>query len=517
MLRSSEPVGHVRDLRDQRTVIHGRRARDTLQYALPQRRLEHHAAEAESLSIADKAETIRQELHLTEQMPAPIVASALVKLGIGQGWAAKSFIERVDGLYHMVTDHQDTTQISTGFGSRNIAQWESFTQRLIRREKLGQRAKTVGHLFSAKNEAQPGQQPALSRGASGAPVRLYGDATHKVPRRHVSVTSEQMAVWEAFGGIDLEPALRGDAIAILNAQWLVGLADDGESISYRQRLPYEAFLTLEQVQVACCPADESVGLPLIILSAPHLHPEHADPWGDTLQRIAPLLRCFLAGGERQWGVVWAWASLHQEPDPAHGLHRTPAEQSLFERGSTALGDLFTHARVWVVRDTALPPGYPRRYDVPHDFHTESYARRGWLGLEQRLYSMVKPWTRILSADKLEHSDLGDGACSPPLSLAAAVEQCASAASRLPPISPQTFVKEASLRSFANEEDEARAVHLYSIHFVRTLGTAAVLDASHLGWGDAEAEDLADALASGHMRYAPCVALQRRCYLLAVLY
>lgn len=92
----------------------------------------------------------------------------------------------------------------------------------------------------------------------------------------VLVGEEQQAAWQSYGGIDTEVALRGDAIGVLDAQWLVTHADRGEVLPCRQAIPYSAYLALEQLQASCRVDDATHGLPLIIVSTPWLHPDHAD-------------------------------------------------------------------------------------------------------------------------------------------------------------------------------------------------------------------------------------------------
>mmetsp|Transcript_36885 Transcript_36885/g.97555 ORF Transcript_36885/g.97555 Transcript_36885/m.97555 type:complete len:213 (+) Transcript_36885:94-732(+) len=87
------------------------------------------------------------------------------------------------------------------------------------------------------------------------------------------------------------------------------------------------------------------------------------------------------------------------------------------------------------------------------------------------------------------------------SLAAVIKQCASPLSRIAPLSPDGFRRELALRSFAREEaDEPLVASLYAAQFRRVLGGTTLLDFSALGWADAEAERLADALASGELEH-----------------
>ena len=525
--------------------------------------------------------------------------------------------DKVNGLYDLVCDAawsgdgalppaHSMIPLKERYISRVLARWASIVQRSIRHAKLEQRSKAVGHLIG-RGDTGSAQLFKASGGSLLGTVapRLYGAHTHKVPRRRgLTLNSDQQAAWRALGGIDVEPALRGDAIAVIDAQWIITHAARGESLPCRQQIPYHAFLSCDQLIQSCRPSDGPAhGLPLIVVSSAWLQQDHPDPKAHTLRQLATLLRAFLQGHqqgqaaeatavkvagtswrERMWGVVWDWASLHQCPDLKRGLLRTPEEQKLFEVGRAAMGDLYAHPHVWTIINTALPLGYPGGYDLPLGHHTEPYGRRGWPGLEHRLASFIKDWRRVLDLARLQkppdaptegalavpatpttkagRAEASDGSDSEPLptrlgsrypsieaggaaavlpspptvpvlaksssllelspllatrwrvikkktaleglvttmSLTEAIEQCSLPSARLVPLTPQSFATDLTLRSFANDEDDETLVNdLYAAQFKRVLGTASVLDLSHLQWTDAEAETVADVLMTGELK------------------
>ena len=124
--------------------------------------------------------------------------------------------------------------------------------------------------------------------------------------------------WEYLGGGDIEPYLHSGAIALLDARWVVALAqEEGSTISQRQHLPQHAFLPLEALAEAG--VGTGGGLRIVGLSAPWLHPEHPDPRGATLQLVSRVLEAFLEVERKKqkpevWGLFWDVASLHQPPD-----------------------------------------------------------------------------------------------------------------------------------------------------------------------------------------------------------
>eukprot|EP00966_Prymnesium_polylepis_P157941 3650304-Prymnesium_polylepis.1 len=65
------------------------------------------------------------------------------------------------------------------------------------------------------------------------------------------VSPKEEANWRYFHGHDLEAALKSGAIRLLDGGWLVDCAERGERIRRRQDLPPEAFISLEELKIAC--------------------------------------------------------------------------------------------------------------------------------------------------------------------------------------------------------------------------------------------------------------------------
>ena len=68
-------------------------------------------------------------------------------------------------------------------------------------------------------------------------------------RRDLGTPSLPERCWKAYGGAELEPALRSGAIVLLNAQWLVNFVyeNQNKTLPRRQELPPEAFLSCDEV------------------------------------------------------------------------------------------------------------------------------------------------------------------------------------------------------------------------------------------------------------------------------
>jgi len=77
------------------------------------------------------------------------------------------------------------------------------------------------------------------------------------------------------------------------------------------------------------------------------------------------------------------------------------------------------------------------------------------------------------------------------------DDCTQDGGRRPPLLPSAFAAELETKSFTNGKDDKPLVkRLYEAAFEEQFGKATRLDYVQLGWGDAEAAQLAEVLASG---------------------
>jgi hypothetical protein len=161
--------------------------------------------------------------------------------------------------------------------------------------------------------------------------------------------------WTRGGGSDLEPLLRvdpelgGSPIALLDARFLVALAEQGGILRRRQDLPAEAFLDLPALQKM---PGHGYDLRVFCVSYPWLQPDHPDPHAVSLRQIARILKKYLQSyaakvpgyDEKVRGGTMAvfldFCSLHQKD--AEGK-RTEQEAALFGRALSSLSELYVES------------------------------------------------------------------------------------------------------------------------------------------------------------------------------
>ena len=307
-----------------------------------------------------------------------------------------------------------------------------------------------------------------------------------------------------MGGARFEPIIRKGALRLLDAQWLIEYAEAGGILSCRQDLPDEAFVTLDALQAACTPVSF---LPIIAISYPWLTPSHPDPQGEHLQLVARVLATLFRGTSRlqqrarragRWGVFWDFGSLHQHRE---GVPRTPEETALFQEGLSTLGTIYSHPWTWVFRLTALPPGFPDKYELSAGANVATYNERGWTFVESCWAQLSKSRYNSLDLGRVSgelYDTLALGAPSKQKPLWSTVrEVCTTGLARQPPITPERFEEELLTRRFTNgKEDRPLVVRLYRESFAAIMGTCDHLNFECLGWGDREAQSIAELIRSG---------------------
>ncbi|EOD15523.1 hypothetical protein EMIHUDRAFT_245788 [Emiliania huxleyi CCMP1516] len=305
---------------------------------------------------------------------------------------------------------------------------------------------------------------------------------------------EKLELWRKLGGGDLEPVLASGAVALLDAQWIISHAEAGGVLSHRQALPKEAFLSLADL-VEATRTDSF--LPVAALSYPWLTKDHPDPRGANLARVARALKALLncnGGRITRLGAFWDFGSLHQHPNPSGNFlglfkrFRTEEQNALFKQGLGCLGTLYSHPHTRVLRLTSFPDGH-KAEDQAEGTNVAKYFDRGWCFTEASWASLTKAGDLSLDLGKMR-----DGVW---YGLRNFTEDCTEDGGRRPPLLPSVFAAELETKSFTNGKDDKPLVkRLYEAAFEEQFGKATKLNYRGLGWGGAEAAQLAEVLASG---------------------
>ena len=306
----------------------------------------------------------------------------------------------------------------------------------------------------------------------------------------------------SFGGPELEPLLAHTTL--INVDWLVDFADrkvmperEGVVPAWQQ-LPSEAIVSLTQLRQGTY----GPGLPVAVLSYGWAAKHHLDPTGEQLRRMLPALRSMKNFGYvPTWGLVWDFMSLPQRGyttkyDADHE-DRTDYQLKRFIKGLKHINVWYGHERVTtLVCDWPMPAGAQN----PHPIDV-----RGWCVFERHLSSIVKDSDNYLQLSLLP-ADAGSKVWFD------VVDACKGA--RRPPLAADAFERlmrdnlESGAFKFTNGKDATNVcIPQYAEAFTRLLGTSKLLAYWGLGWGAAEGEQLAAALACAQ-RMGTAVAAEK---------
>lgn len=353
------------------------------------------------------------------------------------------------------------------------------------------------------NEAAPEQRAAMA----GVCVAVAAAETSRIAQNDELAESSEESWWDDLGGDEFCDALDGSPghspVRLVDARFLIALAQLGARMPRRQELPDGAFVPLERLRRVFC-FGGGKRLPVVCISHPWLQPDHPDPHGATLRRIARALKAYLLSassyGIHTAGVFFDFASLHQRG--ARGEERTPAEAALFGRALSGLSDWYSHPQTTVLKVTRLPEGYPdgHVFAPGSSPNVADYAERGWCYCESMLSNLVKGPDKVLdlgALEALEALEAGPRAAAGRELCSWAAMQRGCKAGREAPLTAAEFTARLALKSFTSKKADLDTVaRLYAEGFAKRLGAAKELNYSGLDWGDAEAAAIARVLASG---------------------
>ena len=341
--------------------------------------------------------------------------------------------------------------------------------------------------------------------------RVKAEAAEPLPPGSRWVVNPEHPWQNPMGGPELEPLLAHTTL--INVDWLVDFAD-GKVMPERegvvpawQQLPSEAIVSLTQLRQT----KYDYGLPVAVLSYGWAAKHHPDPTGEQLRRMLPALRSMKnfknpedeenAGKVPTWGLVWDFMSLPQRGyttkyDADHE-DRTDYQLKRFGKGLKHINVWYGHERVTtLVCDWPMPAGAQN----PHPIDV-----RGWCVFERHLSSIVKFGRCYLQLSLLpknaESMDWDD-----------VVVACRGA--RRAPLAADAFERlmrdnlESGAFKFTNGKDATNVcIPQYAEAFTRLFGTSKELNYPMLGWGAAEGEQLAAALACAQ-RMGTAVAAEK---------
>ena len=338
--------------------------------------------------------------------------------------------------------------------------------------------------------------------------RVKAEAAEELPEESTWVEDPGNPGSISYGGPELEPLLAHTTL--INVDWLVDFAD-GKVMPERegvvpawQQLPSEAIVSLTQLRQTTYDG----GLPVAVLSYGWAAKHHPDPTGEQLRRMLPALRSMKNSKDDRgphhptWGLVWDFMSLPQRGyttkyDADHE-DRTDYQLKRFGKGLKHINVWYGHAYVTtLVCDWPMPAGAQN----PHPIDV-----RGWCVFERHLSSIVKDSACYLQLSLLpadaESMDWYNGV----------VQACKGA--RRPPLAADAFERlmrdnlESGAFKFTNGKDATNVcIPQYAEAFTRLLGTSKLLSYFNLGWGAAEGEQLAAALACAQ-RMGTAVAAEK---------
>lgn len=156
--------------------------------------------------------------------------------------------------------------------------------------------------------------------------------------------------WAKYGGCELdEPlsevrALNGSPVRLVDARFLVILAQLGGRLVRRQDLPEAAFVPLEKLRRIFF----HEGLPIVCISHPWLQPDHPDPFGDNLRLVALALDAYLL---RDSPTLAVFLECVRAPGPRGLCRHSP----LAYPSHAKLHHMHTPSRGWLALERFGPP------------------------------------------------------------------------------------------------------------------------------------------------------------------
>lgn len=196
-----------------------------------------------------------------------------------------------------------------------------------------------------------------------------------------------------------EELLTGN-VKLLKASYVSQLAREGGVLSHRQKLPPEAFMSVEELKRQYNHGSKSRSgaelgvLPIISISFCWTTVWHPDPSGEQLATVGNALERKMPKMSKvftEMGVFWDWASIHQK-DPElfdksaedggekYNTSRSTAEEAAFNGALKSMDLWYAHQGTTVYMLTKKTEGMQR---------PQGYDERGWTVYERRATEQCK--------------------------------------------------------------------------------------------------------------------------------
>ena len=203
-------------------------------------------------------------------------------------------------------------------------------------------------------------------------------------------------------------------------------------------------------------------------------PEHPDPFGRTLVKIAKAIRklkTHIWARRKKFAVFLDWTAL---PQKVNGQERNAEDKAAFDEALSCMQVWYAHMLTTVLLLTGKQEGV-----------SLSYQDRGWPTFERLVSMILTPNTFVVWPMIVDVGAMPDGAEKMPDD---------GYCKRLVPMSVDRFAETMREKKFTNGADCELVIGLYKKTVESVLGKAPKLKMNHnKDWGDAEMRDLVEVL------------------------
>ena len=374
-------------------------------------------------------------------------------------------------------------------------------------------ARYASELSAAETMSADATKHSVKAAAAAADLIMLEAAREAAAERADKTNwNEDDQTWTEFDGGQLEHALAVDEelgeapVRLLDARFIIRLAERSGWLRSRQGLPDEAFIDLPQLRFLKA---GHTGLRIVCVSHMWLQPDHPDPRRTTLQLLCRALKIMLHEQTGTIAVFMDFCSLFQPS-------RSNTEEQLFRKALSRQCDLFGHPHCWTFMVTSTPAAYPRGFAFTPGKkpNLAKYTDRGWPYAEYNMSmlimghnagGMVVDLGKLdLAIDKYVEKKLNamvdEDEQITPLGLGTDLRtMLEEAVPRRPaPLTPAHFTADMQRKSFTSRGSDIGIVCSMYRRVLGRLRTLHGFDYRELKWTDRDAKLLASVMGGGWM-------------------